>query len=339
MKKITVVARDKGGSVGLQPIADHWKKMGGQANIFLGHGAEIPTIDLLDNAVRSSDVVLCGMSSSPELSDPEMRAMVIAMEQDIPFGMFADVFNSHLRTWLQEFFPKAAFFIVLNELEAEKAKDQFPGLNAVGLGNPAWEEAATVRIDPRKIRSTIGVSKEDFIVLAVGTKELAVNFLLWTTVIEGAANLNRVKIIGSIHPGDRNDPKLYSALETLSNGQFELVESSILSGADILPESNLIIDSMSTMSVQAGLLRKPIATLMSNMMLNRLEKINGNRIWEPVKMGITIPVYNCLDISGWITTIKSIRTNPVLARQRIVFPKPPEPGATVKKIREFIEAL
>lgn len=138
MKTITVVARDFGGAKGLTILVDHLYSQGWRVKRYLGMGKPIEGLEGIEDSVRESDVVICAMSSSPELAEPEMQAAQLALAADKPFGFFADTFNSHTRAWLQQ----AAFLFVLNDAEAWKAAAKFPGLNIIASGNPAWEEYA-----------------------------------------------------------------------------------------------------------------------------------------------------------------------------------------------------
>ncbi len=88
---------------------------------------------------RDGDIacVLTGMSSKPENSDAEITAWRMALEYDIPYGVYADTEGMVAgRPW----FPKqlkedVSFVFVINEEEATLAKQHFPKAKIIISGD------------------------------------------------------------------------------------------------------------------------------------------------------------------------------------------------------------
>lgn len=70
----------------------------------------------------------------------------------------------------------------------------------------------------------MGLHDDAVMVLSPGTKDLAINILLWGGIIEAAATMNNVTVVATRHPGDGNDPASYGSLVKWG-GRFSIVDS------------------------------------------------------------------------------------------------------------------
>lgn len=347
MKSMTLVARDVGGSKPLGMLTELLRNRNRQVYPFLGNGKPIDGLANLPEAVGSSGVVLCGMSSSQELAQPEIKAMQLAREADTPYAIFADAFDSHSRTWLQEQIAGAAAFFVLNEDEAQKARERFPKLKVVASGNPVWETFAFPEKTDEEVRLSFAVQPSMKMVLVVGTKEPIINIALLAGVLETAAKFGVVRVFFSMHPGDQTPVAFYEPLVSWSGGQIQLVPSNVMTGSDMVVGADLVVDSFSTVAIQAGFLRKPVITYLTELALVRLELITGSREWEPIKRGWVVPVCggdvktldghfktlfgDIIQIAGSFVSLK--------ATQRQDFLAPTCPGQSLQMITSTLEAL
>ncbi|NUM25837.1 MAG: hypothetical protein HUU49_04450 [Candidatus Buchananbacteria bacterium] len=338
MKSITLVARDMGGSEALGLLAEYLGSVGWQTHTFLGYGKQIASLNDLQGAVEGSDITLCGMSSSPELAAPELTAFDLAKATGKKFGFFADIFNSHRRTWLQDQLRQADVFFVLNEDEAAKARQHLPGVNVVVTGNPVWERFAFPKFTATEIRSQLGLN-DGRVLLVVGTKELLINIALVSAVLNLVHRHNwHCQIVYSFHPGDRNPVALYEPLVAWSGGKIQLVLPETMAGTDIVPAADVIVDSFSTIGIQAGFLRKPVVTYASGLALGRLKVITGQEMWEPIEQGYVMSGRNDEELQRALLSVFSGNSG-LRQKQEAMFLIPTELGRSVGLLAAELERL
>ena len=92
------------------------------------------------------DVVLCGMSSSPELAQEELAACEAAVKNGVPLCLLADTFGAWGRPWFEPYRAAASALFVINQEEALKAWELFPNAKIVASGNPAEDNTAVKAI-------------------------------------------------------------------------------------------------------------------------------------------------------------------------------------------------
>jgi len=118
-----LVARDLGPSLALNQIANG---LGGVQECFFGNGKELsrPVSEIFEEAKRTG-VILCGMSSSPDLAKEELAACETAVKNGVPLALFADTFRAWGRPWFEPYREAASALFVVSPAEAEKARELF----------------------------------------------------------------------------------------------------------------------------------------------------------------------------------------------------------------------
>lgn len=337
--KVVLLAHDVAPSQALKMIEKELMTRDLSVWSYLGNGGEI-TADPSDIAatIRNSDVVLLGMSSSEKLATEEIAAAEAALEHRTPYGFYADIYKCVRRPWFERVREGASFVFVINSDEATAARELFPNAKVVISGNPLWEDFFMPKRPREEVREKLEVASDETMVLCPGGKSAVVNILHWGGVIEALSDLStdpkHWKIFLALHPGDKTPPDFYQDLVTHSRVPAKIVAKEFLSSSEMLSGCDLVIESCSTIGIEAACLRKPVISYLSEIALGRLEKGSGSRSWELCVLGVAeevrgepMQLANCvgnlLDYGGAAS---------LLVRQAEVYPEPPERGSAVRKM-------
>lgn len=357
--KSVLVARDVAPSQALRMVADTltFSNFGfgpiapqmNEQHLFLGSGKQLMVSeDEIAGAIRNSDVVLVGMSSSEELSRLEIFACRAAMKAGKPYGLYADTFGCAVaRNWFEPVRANASFVFVLNEKEAEDARKVFPKAKVVASGNPTWDDFFYPKLTREESRSKLGIMDNETFVLSPGGKSLAINIQLWGFVLEvlnylgGSAHLSKKKwnVVFAMHLGDQNNIGSYDDLVKFSYFRTRTVASNVIPISDMIPGMDLMISCASTSEIEAVCQRKPVISYIPHTARVRMRTTIGD-VWEPVEQEV---VYNAFagDIFGLAREIGAILHKGASRswRQEKFYPKPVEKGlalrAIVSTLQEF----
>ena len=344
LRQVTIVANDIGGRNGLRLLGEFLEKQGIAVCWYLGSGDAISTSFGLTERIANSDAVICGMSSSEKLAAPEIMAANMAQQLGVPFCLFADSFNAHLKPYFNKWLYKAAALMVLNSAEAQKAREHLKDVKVVATGNPAWEKFFFPRFTREEVRDRLTIPEDCFVILSPGTKELVVNVLLWGGLLDAATPLDNALVLASVHPDDQSPIEEYDKLADWSNGRLQVVVSDrddpeSMTGSNMLPGADAVVDCCSTIAIEAACQRIPVITYAPEAAQIRRKKNGGSRAWEPAEMGITQfrdglkAVYN---LACDLRSIAVREFNLVKRKQEEFFPLYPKPGETVKKMAAVI---
>lgn len=356
MPGVLLVAKDVGLAAPLAMVAAELAKLGVGSAAFLRGGPDIFCLnELFFHIARTNypDFVLTGMSSSPELSECELKTLQFAYDNKVPFGVFSDTFGAWKgREWFEEYRQEAAALFVLNEEEAEEARVRYPQAKVFGYGNPRWVEFFTQRTTRDRVRRTLDLDWDDVVVEVPGGKDLQVNLAHFGAVINAVVLLQkntsrRFFVVISIHPGDdpKNEHGHKAEYEKLADGKsFVLItDKSLISADDMLVGANMVVQSASTVGVTASCQRIPVINFFTQAALDRLEKNVGSRLWEPVEQGVELQVVDDVEalsrlmFSFYMGNGSEVRA--LLARQAEVYPKPtgkPAAALIAEALRDLI---
>src|SRR3989338_254440 len=189
------------GMVKLRLEAEGW-----QVDAFLGGGKPIPaTLDEMLAAVERASVILVGMSVPAEQAKEELAVGQRAVELGKPLGLYADTFGACKRAHFSPLRDKANLVFVLNEEEKVAAKDLYSKALVVVSGNHEWEDASSPKFSREEMRSKLGISDDEKLLLLPGHKSVPITAFLLMSVVH-AANLPlikgraKMKIILAPHP-------------------------------------------------------------------------------------------------------------------------------------------
>ncbi|MBU3925957.1 hypothetical protein KJ763_02200 [Patescibacteria group bacterium] len=336
--RLVMVARDMAPSMALKKIQKRYES---EISItsFLGFGKSInESMKEIERNIKTADIVLLGMSSSEELTREEILAGLIAFDVKKPFGFFADTYNVIGRPWFSALKNIARFLFVINKDEEKKAKLNFPNSEIIISGNPIWEDFFFPQISYRDIRRQIGVNDDEKIILCPGGKNFIVNVLHWGGVIDAVnlfnfgSNSEKFKIILAMHPGDLNDPNFYVDLVKFSKVPVMITKNSP-SSSQIVSGCNIVVQSASTIGIEAACQRKPVIDYFTSVAMERLKESTGCYSWEPCELGISKAVISGSEaLRNNILNLLGKGYSSMREIQERIFPMPKEKGKSLEII-------
>lgn len=363
-KKVVTVGRDKAPSDAFERVASLLDYQC-EVKTYLGHGDPIgaPVGDMAAEVARA-DVLLCGMSSSPQLVMEELAAVRAAHNAGIPAILYADTHGAVKRLWFAGVREYVDAIFVVSHKEAEDARELFPHVGSDGIilsGNPSVEEAFFPKVTRQWVRERLGVCEDEKVILIPGYKFPAVTI---STIIAALDALNMVNgyrffLAVSIHPGD-DAWKANNAIYDEWIGYFlnyrEMTdladrvrvfvtcgkhpnEKNRIATSDILPGTDLMIATLSTEEQKAACQRIPVIEYLTAIGLDRMKKNFGTRNWEPCIQGIAVGVF--ADHTRLTSEIKSLLTpegrESLRPAQELHYPKPEKPGYALGVMVETIK--
>jgi hypothetical protein len=254
----------------------------------------------------------------------------------------------------------AARLFVINESEAEAAAELFTSSQKpeiVVSGNPAWEKFAFPELTRERVRELLGIGSSELVIMSPGIKDLVLNILLWGTIIEAASGTDvlgmlrhDVRVICSLHPGDPNDPQLY---QSLTNGdreglQIEIIPASKMKGSEMLPGIDLVIESFSTIGIEAAHQRIPVIACLTRLARHRYYQQSQRHDWPPYEMGAARVFKNdgSTDLASIISNmlwssadLRSDMVQNLQDRQAKAYPQPAALGSAVSIMADSIERI
>lgn len=291
MPRIVLVARDVAPSLAFEMVkAELWARPGVTGRAYLGHGKPIVAQqDEVDASVRGADIVLIGLSSQKDLAEPEIYAAEEAIEHGVPVVAYSDTFGCFNRPWFADVLPHVAALFVINAQEAGKAHLQFPAPDIITSGNPTWEDFCFPKRTRQEVRQYLGVTDETKVILSPGSKSPVINILLWGTLIEAATRISGLKmqLVFAPHPGDRTAKEIYDDLLTYSPVPVQWVSREEFPASELLPGVDLVVQSASTIGIEAAHLRIPVIDCFSESARGRWREASGGERWEPCVLGVS----------------------------------------------------
>lgn len=305
------------------------------------------------NRARGSDTVLVGMSSNEERADLELSAARAAFALHKPLGFYADTFGVYKRPFFTELVSKGQFLFVPNEEEAERARRFYPStLEVIATGNPVWANFFNRSVSRDTVRIKLGCEKEeDFVICVPFGKDLEVNQALVQYIISALKRCKKevvknAKVIICVHPGEDRDGSLgrtdhYKQMTSKTDFDFIVVEKQEVTSSNVLDAGDLVIESASTLGIEAAHLRIPVIDMFSERALTRLERAIGSRSWELCELGCADDVRGNSDqLANLIELYYDVPYGHQLEKfQKTAFPKFGETdpvGAVLSKMMEII---
>jgi hypothetical protein len=358
----------------LEPVL---KEHGFDVGLFIGEGKPLTkSVEEIALVASSAHVVVLGMSSSPELAQPEIAAGEAAKKAGVPYGFYGDVPRCWARArsgaWFEQLAPSAAFYCGVTQADSDAAREVFPNARLIGTGNPLREEMAFPRFTREEVRAKLNIAPEEKLVLAPGGKFAAGNMASWVVVMDAlrllveenqyfmerwAASAEDTglvfkdipfQLILATHPGDRTpyvvdsatqkEMRLYDELISFSPVPARIVGKDVLTTSDMVPGADIIVEFGSSIGIEGAYQGVPVVSLAFEILSRRLEQASGTRTLEAVSDGLSELVV--ADASKLADTIKRLLTPsgyaPMRAKQQELCPKQKERGVALRKIAEAI---
>ena len=301
-----------------------------------------PTNRNVKNDVADADVVIAGLSRTPELSEIERASVRAAIEADTPVVLYADTFGVYGRPWFSFAREHAAVVFVQSREDQDDASRLFPHARVVLSGSPTWEESFFLPFVRENVRSKLKVESHEKMIMLPTSKEVPEIGVHIAAAVEALRVLDNPALTAFVikNPNDSNDVCAYKRweeylpLRVVNNDEFTTQEA--LCGAD------LVVTGGSMTGIEAACLRIPTIDILSEVFLARWEIITGSRTWVPADLGISKALWwkDTEGLSDAITELLAFEGYaPYLKAQERVFPAPAREGVAVKKMADAIEEL
>lgn len=354
MSSVALVGHMVASTQGLERLREELEGRGHAVRSFLANGKhyQAPLEEIL-GAVRASDAVVLGMASGADIAAEELAALDAANKAVIPVALYSDTYGSwarpHFEAGLRDLTTGTLF--VLNHEEAARAREAYPHFAVVASGNPVWEDFFFPAITREQARKRLGVSEDIKVIFVPWGKDPVVNILHAGGVVEAALvyGIDAYFLVAvGLHPGDKTPKEFYQSLTISTEAPVRLVEKAEMPSGDILMAADLVVESASTLGIQAAHLRIPVIDYFTEIALRRMEQSIGTRWWEPCTLGVAVEVRAnislepCADLCKLITALlddQSERRTELLARQAEVYPRPQEKGTAVRLMADVLERM
>lgn len=347
-------------NIGMERATDWRMRQDTYYDAFLGGGEPIKaSIAEIERAVVSSNVLLCGMSSSPKLVEEELAAIRVAFKAGVPVVLYADTHGAVKRSWFEEVRGMANAILVVSHKEAEDARVLFPDAEPVLSGNPSVEEAFFPKTTKVWVRERLGVRDDEKVILIPGYKFPAITMPTVLATVDAVDMIPETNfyLVVSLHPGDDAwkannaiyDDLLgyflhYKEVTDLANLRVRVTcsrhpdEENRIATSDILPGADTLVSTMSTEEQKAACQRIPVVEYLTAVALDRMEKNFGTRDWEPCQQGIAEEVFaDHRRLAGAIKSLLSSEGQEKMrAAQELHYPAISEPGHALKVMAETV---
>lgn len=359
MNTVVCVARDAAPSRTFMKLEKTLQETGlFNVKLFVGDGKPITnSIEEIAGAVSNANLVLLGMSSSPELASPEILAGMWAMKHRIHYGFYGDIRRCWGRArqgaWFESLSEGAAFYLGVTQVDADAARKVFPNARLIGTGNPLREEMAFPKYSRDEVRAKLGVTPDNVVVLAAGGKLCAGNMASWAILMDALVLTNKpldlFQLILSTHPGDRTpfaidketqkDLRLYNELAQFSPVATRVVSKDEIATSDLVPGADVIVEFGSSIGIEGAYQQVPVITIGFEILFRRNENIGGSRSLESVDGGLSDLVGpDAIALARKIQELLTLEGYSSMRQQQMeTCVKPTERGAALKRMATAIK--
>lgn len=356
MKKVLFVAQDAAPSRAFQRFAPALTEAGFGVELIVADGKTFPTIDGgMSRKVGSADLLVIGMSSRPEYATDELFAAKQAIKSGVPLACYGDVPGCHVRHafWGNDISRELSLYLGYNQAEEDGVRKSFPNARFRAIGNPLREEMAFARYTREEVRLRLGVTPDDKVILVGGGKSPYSNMVRIGLVLETMNMLDEfrktpIKVLLSLHPGDKAPVSNYDEIVKESPVPFRIAESikGKFETSDMIGGADLVFCGLTgSTAIEAAYKRIPVIQTGGEIELVKLFKETGSRTPEAVAVGASLFCNggNCgLDLVRAMDLIWGTGVGASLMNdQASAYPIPQRVGQAtenaVNVIREFLE--
>lgn len=283
------------------------------------------------SVIRASDYVLIGMSSSEAWSKVEIEAAKFAMDNEIQYGFYSDIFYGYRRKWFTPFRSKASHVFVLNQTEVNNAKNLFPNALVIPSGNPTHAGYFTFQVSRSEVEEKLNIGPQDYVVLVSGTKFLDITTAMIQAVVHSCRNIPNTRIILGLHPSDSSSVDVYNDLGL----PIAVVTKKVMSGSHILCRADLFVESSGSLGIEAACKRVPVVNFITPRAYDLIEQEIGERQWPTCVHGTSL----LAEDSSSLTRIFEGRDfEELIAKQKQIYPDP-VPGSNPRSLKVMADTI
>ena len=280
---ISLMACDVGPCQSFMAIQQELSQRGIPVMSRFGHGVDAiqATESSMQDFLQGSTVALFGMSSNAARAEIEFTYAAKALDMGIPVFLFADIYLGYKRFSFKDLFPRIAGLFVIDHEEGAEALSLYPSLRVLPYGNPAWQQFIN---PPLTASPKEGVCT----VLGVGTKNIVVDALLWSTLISAAMICKiPVEVCLAPHPGGKYPGEFLQALKQTAGCPVRLREPDETTSG-LLQAANVVVSSYSTIGIEAVCQNKGVIDFMTSVAVNKWLALTGTTVWQPLERGLSL---------------------------------------------------
>ena len=360
MAKFLLVTCDTAPTKALQQLADELKNQGHEVRAFLLNAGknEAPSDPELADAVEQADVVVCGISSEKN-AELELMAADYANISSKKLGMYADSFDRWQAEHLDTVLPIADFLFVINEEEAQRAREMYPNLRVEAVGNPEWYKYF-LPAGRSAARALVGAHEHECVVFVPFTKNKDVNMGKVAVVLQAVGHAlpvgesyqysGPVRMVINIHPGDKTPPSFYNdRLSALAVPRALEAVFSDKNADDLIPGADIVIGPSTAVAVHAMARMLPLADITTPAIRKWLGEESGDEHSYAVQHGGSFEVSEkgFADLTGLLVYLTESFEDPIIVgewrerlqkqaeRQKALIPRSIE-GESIGRIAELL---
>ncbi len=302
MAQFGFVSHDKAPTNTFRLLSAHMAASGYACDsLLLDAGTALAPSGSLDDLVSKSDSLLIGMSTPAKNSCVEIEAAEACIRAKKPFGFFADTHGAWTRPHFAHLRSHAQFLFVVNNDEANRAKDLFPTARIVATGNPLWGtffEAANRDV----ARDLMQGTKYERIILAPGTKNPVHNTIVWSAAIHAASRIKNHAVVLAKHFGDKTPDEIYQWFVHFGKKLSVRVMLTSLPPDHLVPGADCVVNGTSV-RVHAIARRIPVIDYYEPLSQEWLDDDTGSHYGYFSDSGAVIGVYGSL----WMDLLQALR--------------------------------
>ncbi|MBX4210812.1 hypothetical protein KW783_02450 [Candidatus Parcubacteria bacterium] len=335
--KVVLVAMDVNPSNALLELKKKLEDNGHTVTdyIFSAKGRPIST-DEFRASIVSSDIVLCGMSSSKELANLEMAAAELAIDSDRTLAFYVDArggYGKGARQWFDSFKPYADIVFIQRDDDVTSVSEQSPNATICVASHPKYEKIPLLESRRDEIRRKLNVENHEVMIVYSGSKIGPVNreILGFLNNVGGDARFRKFRIFFSPHPGDKNDLGTYPIVNV------GLLPRDVASGEEILAAGDVYIHNMMSTMLEAAMYLRKIAICIQTPAVREARSTQASgELPRECEEGVAFIATSEQELQNLLLGVGT-RSMDLRVRQQELYPAPPPVGTSVAKMTTAIE--
>ena len=328
----------------IKKLALELKSRGHEAVIFVGDGKQLTSEPPeMEEAVSNSEVVLVTISNR---TDEEVSAGLMAVKHNKPLIVSADAFRSYsMPAFAPLRFHTRILFRTTGD-RAEDARNLFPNAEIHVVGNPFWEAWANPEFSRNEVREKFEVEDDECFIACAGDKPPGDNIMLFGCLLEAVEVLQKrgikTKLLIGFHPGASLPPSFYHGVFRRSDIPVMFTGPETMSLSDAVVGADMVINTVSTIGIQAAYQHVPSINFMSIFTRTMLARDTGEDTWDLCdNLGISRAVRGSSveELMEVISEFAKTGFSSLSAKRDIVFPVSFVPGKCIHLMANTIERL